>query len=159
MKHVWEQAKDKLILACTNIGKLLNRVRNTMGLTCCPMYTVQASTRSAYALMEFLHEPSIPDVFHTVIVPLAAASRCRTIARGVLKVMWITIDERKLQECLTEATRQIFHSNVVDNWGPEDYVVFDGCLYPNYAATDESGREYVEMGVLLEKAAWLNLDC
>lgn len=158
-RRVCHRAKEEMILACVDVGNLLKRVRNTTGLTYCPTYTVQASTKSAYALMDFLHEPNISNIFHTLVVPLSASSRRWTLARGILKVMWITLHERKLQQYLTEETTQLFHLSAVDNWGPEDHLVFDRCSYPTYAATDASGRKYMEMGELLEKAARLNLDC
>lgn len=152
-------AEDEIIFASTNIANIFRNYQRTIGLTNFPMYTFQACMKSASALLNMLHRPTVPDVFHQLIVALAAASRRWIIAHGAIKVMWVTIKERQLDGPLLEATKELFHSVAVENWGSDTHLLFERCSYPNYAAFEKGRLDVEEMGELLEKAARLNLDC
>jgi hypothetical protein len=150
--------EEKVISTCRNIAELLQWLQRTVGLTYFSVYIPHGSTLCAYTLLEFLDRPAVPAIFHTMIVALSNSARRWTITRGILKMIWITLQERRLDASLDAATLSLFKLNAVDNWGPQDHRLFEMCAYPNYAAIETRGRDFVEMGELLQEYAGLQLD-
>lgn len=148
--------EEKLISACQNIAEIFEWLQQTIGLAYFPCFLVQCATISAYNLLDFLAQPKVPAIFQVMITALSAASRRWTIARGVVKMLWITLQERELESYITEQASKLLKRSAVDNWGPEDHRHFEGSAYPNYAAIAEHGRELADMGDVLEK--WSLLD-
>jgi hypothetical protein len=123
----------------------------------CP-WTFQAAAMAAYPLVDLLPEGlDIPEVFHGMIGCLSAAAKRWMLARGVLKMLWIRLQERSLIGHLLPATAELFRSSAVDSWTADDYYLFSGCMYPNYAAIGERGRELADMGELLDQWSRLNV--
>jgi hypothetical protein len=112
---------------------------------------------SASSLIELLPRPGLTETFHVIIVVLSYVAHRWTLAWGIMRMLWITLQEHKLDICLDAATLDLFKLNAVENWGPEDHRLFEMCAYPNYAAISESGRDFVELGELLKEYAGLYL--
>ena len=157
MDPAYTDANNKIIHYSTNMATLFQRVQQTIGLSHFGVYYFHAATVCALALVAFITEPGVPDIFQTMVVVLINVARRWTLARGLVKMLWITLQEQKLESHVSPATLNLFKLNAVDNWGPEDHHLFDMCAYPNYAAIGERGRNFVEMGELLHEYAALQL--
>lgn len=93
-----------------------------------------------------------------MILGLTAACYRWTLARGIVRTLWITIKERKLEEHLCATTISLLKLNAVEKWGPEDHRLFISCTYPNYAISSDNGRDVTGVGELLASYARLDLD-
>lgn len=129
-----------------------------MGLHHFGVCYVHAAALSALNVVDYLAEPGVSALVHTMCLVLSNAARRWTLARGILKILWIRIQDRWLEAHLDAATLGLFKLNAVDNWGPDDHRLFEACAYPNYAALTERGRDFVEMGELLQEFASLQLN-
>jgi hypothetical protein len=146
-----QEAKLGLLRASEGITEVFAWVQQSLGSSIgCP-WGFQAATVSAYALLNLLPEVGVADTFHTLVHCIKIVAKRWILARGVLKMLWITLLERRLTEHLDNKTVELFGSSAVQDWGPEDYRLFESCMYPNYAAVGEVGRELADMGELLEQ--------
>lgn len=150
-------ARRALLAACQDMAQLFQHLQETIGVEQFPSMLVQAATTSSFTLLNHFSQPGVPDIFHTVIVSLSAACRRWMIARGILKMVWITLQERHLDSLIHDATRQLFETNAVNSWATEDHLGFVASVYPNYAAVEDDGREMADMGELLEKYSRLQI--
>ena len=152
-----EKARRELISACQNVAFLIDWLKNSIGLKHHPCFLVQAASTSAYNLINELAEPGVPEIFESMIVALSAGSQRWPIARGILRMLWVTLQQRKLDSLLTQSAIDLLKLSVVYNWGPEDHLIFQSSVYPNYAVVGEDGRDLADMGELLEKWAQMQL--
>lgn len=101
------RAEQNLIAACHGIASLFQWLQQTITLVYFPCFTVQASTLGLYNLLDYLSSteyPQVPMIFHSLVVALSAGSRRSTSARAVMKMLWVTIQNRKLESYLLEVT-------------------------------------------------------
>ena len=119
---------------------------------------MHAASVSAHNLIQFLSQPGIPGTFHTVIFVLTTGCNRWTIVRGIVRTLWITIKERKLERFLQESTIHLLKLNAVEKWGIADHLLFVSCSYPNYATSSVRGRDIDGIGDLLRSYARLNLN-
>ena len=150
-------AKEKIIQASSSIADIFDRLEDVLIKGYFGVYYGHASAVSALNLLEFLPEPAVPSLFHKMIAVHCTVARRWTISRGIIKTLWITIQERKLDSYLESSTLSLFNLFAVNNWGPEDHKLFELCAYPNYAAISERGRDFVEIGELLQQYAAMQL--
>ena len=146
-----QEAKLGLLRACEEVANIFEWVQSTLGSAVWCAWGFQSAARAAYTLLDMLTEVGVPDTFHTLITCISIVAKRWILARGVIKMLWITIQERKLVEHLDDATVERFKFSAVEHWGPDDYRLFEKCMYPNYAAIGEKGRELADMGELLEQ--------
>jgi hypothetical protein len=97
------------------------------------------------------------DIFHTMIVVLCCVARRWTIARGILKMIWITINQHQLQHILDVNTVSLFKLSMTENRGTHERRILEACAYPNYSALGEKSRVLVEMGDLLQEYAAMQI--
>jgi len=150
--------QEKLIIACKKITSLFEMVRATITFSYFSVYHAHACSVCAYTLLDLLSRPECRESFHIAIVGLSAASKRWAIAHGIVKMIWITIHERKLGPFVQQSTMSLLKLGAVDKWGPKDHQMFEACSYPNYAAVAEKGRRDAEMGELLSEYSRLNLE-
>lgn len=146
-----QAAKLGLLRACEEVASLFDWVQRTLGNSVWCAWGFQAAARAAYTLLDVLTEVGVPDTFDTIISCISVVAKRWVLARGVIKMLWITLQQRQLVEQLNISTLELFNVNAVEQWGPDDYRLFEKCMYPNYAAIDEKGRELADMGELLEQ--------
>jgi hypothetical protein len=146
-----QEAKLGLLRACEQIAEILEWVQRTLGGSVWCSWGFQAAAMAAYPLLNLLAEVGVPDTFHTIIYCIFAVAKRWVLARGVIKMLWITIQDRQLVQHLNQQTVELFTLSAIDRWGPDDYRLFECCMYPNYAAIGENGRELADMGELLEQ--------
>ena len=91
-----------------------------------------------------------------MIIALTSSCHRWTLARGIVRTLWLTLKERKIESLLLESTLDLLRPSAVERWGPEDHRLFASCAYPNYALSDNS-RYPVGIGELLESYAQLDL--
>lgn len=151
-------AGEKIIAACKRVAALLRYAQTTFGMLSFPSHTMHAASLCAHNLIEFLSQPDVPDLFHTMILTLTAVCQRWTLARGITRTIWITVRERKVEDCLLESTVSLLKLNAVENWGPEDHRLFSSCTYPNYASSKNGARDITGVGDLLASYAQLNID-
>lgn len=144
--------------ASNDVAGLFRRLQHTVGLNYFGVYWGHAASVCAFNVMEFLPQVGVSETFHVLTVVLCNISRRWVLVRGVVKLIWVTLTERKLDSYLNAATLSLFKLNAVDNWDPQDHKLFELCAYPNYAAISERGRDFVGMGDLLQEYAGLTLD-
>lgn len=113
---------------------------------------------SANHLINYLQQPHIAEIFHTMIITLTSISYRWTLVRGIIRTLWFTIVERKLENFLLETTMRLLKLNAIDTWGREDHHLFVACDYPNYAASSNNGRELNAIGDLLASYAQLDIN-
>ncbi|KPI38211.1 Nitrogen assimilation transcription factor nit-4 [Cyphellophora attinorum] len=156
---VREHTQSAMLESCRGIAELIEWSERSLGPTTlwCP-WTFQSATMAAYALVDVLPEGlGIAQLLHVVIGYLSVAAKRWMLGRGVMKMLWIRLQERSLVDHLLPATAVIFRSSAVDSWTADDYYLFSGCMYPNYAAIGEKGRELADMGELLDQWSRLNV--
>ena len=153
-----QEAKAGLLKHCEGVAEIFQWAKSTLGsaTTWCP-WTFQAAVRAAYPLAELLSEAGVADTFHTIIARLSSIAKRWLLARGVLKMLWIMLQDHQQLGSLLPETTELLRANGVDNWGPDDHRLFAGCLYPNYTVLNEKGRELADMGELLEQWSHFNL--
>lgn len=149
-------AGQKIVAACKRIAALLRYTQHTFGMLNFPCHTLHAASLGAHNLMEFIAQPEVPDLFHTMVVTLTAVCQRWTLARGITKSLWIKIKDGKLEECFLDATISLLKLNAVENWGIEDHLLFESCTYPNY--NGNSVRDNTGIGELLASYARLSLN-
>ncbi|KAK5081148.1 hypothetical protein LTR05_007942 [Lithohypha guttulata] len=142
--------EEKLIQSCKTVADLC--------MTCFAPVHVQTAALAAYSLMDLLTRAEVRDSFHVMIVALSGSSRRWPLVRGILKVLWHTLQERKLDAYLAEATVTLLKLSAVDNWGLQDHRLFEGSAYPNISVANEKGLEFAEMSDLLNQYSLLNTD-
>lgn len=152
-----QEVKTGLLQSCEQIAYIFDWVQRTLGSTSWCPWGFQAATRAAYPLLDMLAEPGVKDTFHTIVAYLSAVAKRWILSRGVLKMLWIMLHERGLVRHLTPETLTLLRTSAVENWGPNDHTLFASCMYPNYAAISENGREMANMGELLEQWSQLSL--
>ena len=150
-------AKERAVSVCRRLEELFEWFRRAIGTLYFTVYQQHAATMAAYFLLDYLRDDGIAPIFHTMIIALSAVSQRWTISRGVLRMLWITIKERKLEAFLEVSTLTLLRLSAVDNWSPQDHRLFESCVYPNYAAIKEDGRNFADMGELLHKYSLLEL--
>lgn len=121
----------------------------TTGLLYHGVYTGHAASVSAYALLEYLDQPDIPEIFHTMMVGLSATARRWTISRGIVKMISYEIQQRKLTHVVDRKTLDLIAVSAGEKWSAEDTRTIEKIAYPNYAALKEKGHALSEMGDLL----------
>lgn len=153
-----EKAQASLLESCHEIAQILAYMRRSLGTASmwCP-WTFQAAAMAAFPLVELLAEPGAQETFQIIVATLSTAAERWTLAKGVLKMLWIMLQERNQVSNLLPAIGDIFRAQAVDNWGPAEYRMFSGCMYPNYTVIGERGRELADMGELLEEWSQLSL--
>lgn len=110
-----ESSELKMMAACKGVARIIEWQQRTISLTYFSSFLPQCSNVAAHNLREFLPRPGIPAIFQILITGLAATSRRWTIARGILKMLWITLRERALEAYITEQTLQLLKLSAVDN--------------------------------------------
>lgn len=153
-----DNARERIIAACKRTARLLQYGHDQFGLMNFPSHTMHAATVGANHLIGHLAEPHISDVFHTFILTLTAVCHRWPLARGIVKGLWITIQQQKLDVHLQEETISLFRLNAVDNWSAEDHQLFVSCAYPNYATSSSNRRDVVSIGDVLQSYAQLDLN-
>lgn len=156
-QSVKDDVAENTISICQTIASLYEWRQRTTGLFYFGIYNGHAASLSAYSLLDHLTRPGIPDVFHTVIVALSATSHRWFIARGIVKMIWIELQQRKLVYRLNPSTLSLLKLGAVDTWSSEDHELVKRCAYPNYAAVGERGPALSEMGDLIDEYVRLNL--
>ena len=146
-----QEAKLGLLRACEQVAEIFDRVQHALGGSVLCPWGFQAAAMAAYPMLDMLAELGVSDTFHTIIYFIFIVAKRWVLARGVLKMLWITIQDRQLGQNLDQRTIELFNSSAIEQWGPEDYRLFERCMYPNYAAIAENGRELADMGELLEQ--------
>jgi hypothetical protein len=154
----FQTAKSKLISASRSIADLFQRVQQTTKRGDFSVYYTHATTLCALNIVQYLTEPGITDIFHTMVVVLSCVARRWTLARGILRMLWITVSQRQLEGVLDVSTLGLFELNTVENWGSHERRILEACAYPNYSALGEKSRYLVEMGDLLQEYAAMQLD-
>lgn len=153
-----KDAADTITDAARNNAAIFEWLQRTIGLTHFSVYYVHASSLPAFNLFEYLSQPGMADVFHTLIVALSATTRRWTLSRGIIRMIWIEVQKRKLDQVVDPSTLSLLKLSAVDSWGPEDHRLFERCAYPNYAVIGERGRLLSEIGDLLEEYSRLNIE-
>lgn len=154
-----KEAEKKLLASCRQIIRLYDWMKQTIGFTHFGFQFVHCGVSAAYALMDFLiSNPEIKGWFYTISVALCSASRRQLLTRGIVKMIWITLQQRHLEPYVSEATIDLLKLSVVDNWKPEEDLLFASCAYPNYYAMYENGREFADMGDLLAEYSSMGLE-
>ena len=146
-------AKDKIVNTSRDIVDLFREVQAQISRGYFGVYYAQASTISARSIIRYLAEPAIPEIFHMLIVVLISVSRRWAIAQGIIRMIWITVKRHKLDGYLNTSTASLFKLNTIDRWGPQERQQLEACTYPNIADIHEKGRDFVEMGSLLQEYA------
>jgi hypothetical protein len=146
-----QEAKLGILRACEQIAETFGWVQRTLGGSVCCPWGFQAAAMAAYPMLDMLAEPGVADTFHTIIYCIFTVAKRWVLARGVIKMLWITIQDLQLAQHLDQQTLELFNLSAVEQWGLDDYRLFERCMYPNYAAIGESGRELADMGDLLEQ--------
>ena len=152
-----KNAAENVLNACHQIARIFEQSKRTVGLTYFGVYHVHASTLSSYGLLDYLDDPTNLDSFHTVILALSVAYQRWTLAKGIVRMIWIELQQRKLDELLPAPTLDILKLSAVDSWGTEDHQLFRQCAYPNYAASMNKGSIFSEMGDLLAEYSQLSV--
>lgn len=150
-------ARTSIIENSKSVADLFRWLQNTIGLDYFGVAYGHAASVCALNLVEFLTVPGVLDMFQTMVVVISKVARRWLLCRGILKLLWITLQEQKLDVHLNAATLSLFRLNAIVNWGPDDHRMLEMCTYPNYAAITEKGREFVEMCELLQEYAALQL--
>lgn len=153
-----DAATEQVLSACRRIATLLQYSQTAFGLLNYPTATMHAASMGAHSLIRWLSQSGIPDLFHTMIVTLAAGCCRWTLVRGITRTLWITIKELKLERFVHEATISLMKLNAVEKWGKEDHRLFINCTYPNYATSSTNARDLVEVGDLLASYAAMDLN-
>lgn len=91
-----------------------------------------------------------------MIIALTASCHLWVLARGIVRTLWLTLIERKIQSLLPDSTLNLLKLHAVEKWGPEDHQLFASCAYPSYTLSDNS-RYPVGIGELLESYEQLDL--
>ncbi|KAK5074309.1 hypothetical protein LTS08_005263 [Lithohypha guttulata] len=151
-----EEYNQKTISACASIAGLVQAGQRSWGLSNGPFSMVHGASVGTHALLGFLDRPDVPQIVHTMIVALTASCHRWTLARGIVRTLWLTLREREIESLLPDSTLDLLRSSAVEKWGPEDHRLFASCAYPNYAASDNS-RYPVGIGEVLESYAQLDL--
>lgn len=150
-------ARAKINESAKEVAAIFRHIQDDYGLDSFGVYYGQAASLCAFNLLDCLGEAGIAETIQTMIVVLSTVAWRWTLVRGILKVMWHTMLERKLESHVVTATEVLLKLNAVDTWGAEDHRLFEMCAYPNYAAIGEKGRDFVEIGDLLQEYASLKL--
>lgn len=95
-------------------------------------------------------------MIHTAIEALTAVGQRWTIARGIVKTLWIKIKDAQLEEKLFDSTITLLKLNAVENWGLDDHLLFESCMYPNY--TNGDVRDITRVGEILAMYAQLDIN-
>jgi hypothetical protein len=149
-------AASKIISAARKLVHLIEWLQRTIGLKYYTVWHPHACSLTAHSLMPYLDRPGVPELYYTLITALTAVSRRWALVRGILKTLWVTLSEQKLDRYLGDSTVSLFRISAIDSWGPEDHRLFESCAYPTYAQVRERGRAYEEMGDLLQR--WSGLE-
>jgi len=152
-----QEAKLGLLRSCEDITQIFEWVQRTLGTSAWCIWGFQPAAMAAYPLLDMLTEIGVADTFHTIIVSIFTVAKRWILARGVLRMLWITIQERRIVDHLNGTTIQLFRESAVEQWGPNDHRLFESCIYPNYAAIAKDGRELADMGDLLQKWSRFNI--
>jgi hypothetical protein len=149
----------RLLTPCQEVAALYQWVQHTLGSTAWGTWGFQAGARAAYALFDMLAEPDVEmaEIFHTIVSCLVTAARRLILANGVLRMLWIRLQDKDLVKYLGQPTIELFQTSAIEGWGPEHHRLFESCIYPDYSAIKEKGRELADMGELLEKYSRLGL--
>lgn len=153
-----QEAKLGLLRACEEVANIFDWVQGTLGDSVWCAWGFQAAAMAAYPLLDLLAEIGVPDTFHTIICCITTVAKRWVLARGVIKMLWITIQQRNLAQHLNNSTVELFNFSAVEQWAHDDYRLFEKCMYPNYAAIGEKGRELADMGELLEQWSKLSVN-
>lgn len=151
-------AKEKIIQASRSIVEIFKSLQHVLGQGYFGVVYAHAATVSALNLLEFLEEPAVSSLFHELVSVQCTVARRWILARGIVKTLWHTLQERKLVVHLEDATRSLLRLFAVETWGAEDHKLFELCAYPNYAEIKDKGRDFVEIGELLQQYTALDLD-
>ena len=149
--------KEEIVSVSRDMVDLFKEVQPTLSRGHFGVYYAQASTISALNLVRYLADPDIPDIFHALVVVLVSVSRRWAIAHGIIRMLWITVTRHNLDGCLTVPTRTLFKLSAIERWGPSERQQLSACTYPNYADIEDRGRDFVEMGCLLEEYAAMSM--
>ncbi|KAK5098751.1 hypothetical protein LTS08_006129 [Lithohypha guttulata] len=150
-------AKDKIINASNHVASLFQMLQHITSQGNFGVYFAHISAISALILVQFLTEPGVPDIFHILTVVLVCVSRRWVIVRGILRMIWATLTRHKVEWYLNAATSSLFHLAALEEWGPREHQLLKKCAYPNYAEVHEKGRDYVEMGDILQEYASMQI--
>lgn len=151
-----ENARERIIAACKRTAILLQHGHSAFGLMNFPSHTMHAATVCANHLINYITEPDIPDVLHTMVLTLTAVCYRWVLCRGITKGLWITIQQQNLEQYLLDETVSLFKLNAVDNWSSKDHQLFVSCAYPNYAMSSARSRDVVSIGDMLR--SYTNLE-
>lgn len=150
-------AKDKIINASKHVASLFQMLQHITSQGNFGVYFAQIPTVCALNLVQFLAEPGVPDIFHILTVVMVCVSRRWIIVRGILRMIWATLTRHKVEWYLNAATSSLFHLAALKEWGPREHHLLKKCAYPNYAEVHEKGRDFVEMGDILQEYASMQI--
>lgn len=111
------------------------------GLEYFTIHQTQGASLLVYHLIDFLDHAGVPDIFNTLIVTLAAASRRWLICRGIMRTIWMTLMDRDrgLVSWLRKEMVELLKLSALDSWGPEDLALLESHIYPNDAPMSVNG--------------------
>lgn len=153
-----QEAKLGLLRACEGIADMFAWVQRTLGASVWCAWGFQAAAMAAYPLLDLLKEAGVAETFHTIMYCIFTVAKRWVLARGVIKMLWIIIRQRGLGDHLLRSTVELFTFSAIERWGPDDHRLFESCIYPNYAAIGENGRELADMGELLQQWSKISID-
>lgn len=107
--------KNRMLQAARDIAGLYNQIQRRLGLGYFGVYYCHGASLGAFNLVDFLATSDVAETFHIMIVVLSNVARRWTLVRGILRMLWITLQERKLDEHLASATTALFKLNAVDS--------------------------------------------
>jgi hypothetical protein len=150
-------ARAKIIDASKSVARLFEMVRHKLVQGHFGVYYSHTSNLCAMNLIDLLAEPGVPELFHIMISVLSTVSRRWTLTMGVINMIWTTVKLRHLDRYLQASTVQQMKLNPMESWGSRRRQLLETCIYPNYAAIGDRGRDFVEMGELLQEYAGLQI--
>lgn len=149
--------KDKIVSAARDMADLFKEVQDTLSRGHFGIYYAQAPAIAALNLVQFLADPDIPDIFHTLIVVLVSVARRWAVARGIIRMIWFTSTRLNLDGYILVPTARLLKLSATERWEPHEWQQLAASTYPNYAEIQDRGRDFVEMGSLLQEYAAMQI--
>jgi len=95
------------VSAATTVAHLMERQRLDWGVDHFPVIVIQPITLSAFALLDDLQCQESRSALISLCITIRAVSRRFKVAKGVLRALQTTAEEKKIR--LPEETAQLFH--------------------------------------------------
>lgn len=145
-----ELAEEEILSACRRIADLIRHCQNHFGILSFPCTLPHSASIGAHHLLQFIPRDGVLDLIHTMVLGLTSSFYRITLVRGIMKSLYLTIKEQKLESLLQEQTFELLKLNAVDKWSMKDHLLFATCAYPNYATSSLNGRDLITIGDLLD---------